>query len=214
MDQNDKPQDQLPLIDIASLSQDEKEALQKRIKEYFVTSNSEPTFMQMVEEFRVSYSTVRKWYNDNNWDDERNRVANLARQRKESIDYLLNPKTSEQALIEGNMDQVLRIQGIHLADLRYAMSSGDFSKLSTILSGIGDLLQKHAATLEKVNSTRIKINNGGVEQKEVRHVHQVTADEALKLALRMNREHNQKITANEAAKLLEQAKKEKSDDGK
>lgn len=195
------------MIPVASLSKEDREALRKKIKDHYLTSPNEPSFQELEDEFRVARSTIHGWATKDKWVDVRNRNQTLLRKMGEKVAFLLDPKTETEAILSSNLTDIAQIQGLHINHIKYAMATGDKTHIDAILPlGIADALQKSAAALEKLNNTLIKQKNDGVEKTEVRHIHQVDMNDAVRVALEAKAQ-GQVITVNEAAKALDKQRK-------
>lgn len=157
---------------------------------------------EIAVELGIPEPTLYNWHSRSKWRDERDKLQIMSKKLSDSLNYLLDPQTSEEAIAEGNLKILLEIQGIHLANLKYAMLTGDHTLMTALPRSIADGIQKYAGAIEKIVNARTKLKNGGVDERKITHVHQIDMDQALQLALEAKRKGNP-ITVQEAIALIE-----------
>jgi hypothetical protein len=164
------------------------------------------TVAEICEELDLKEPTVYSWSKKDLWAEERDKHEILLKQLAQTVAFYSDPNVEADVMAEGNLKMLLKIQGLALARIQHAALSG----LDPIaLLNLPDTIQKFANALDKLNTTKIKMDNGGVEKSEVTHVHQVDMDDALRLVLSAKKE-GKRISVGEAAQVLaEQQKKNK-----
>lgn len=169
-------------------------------------------FDELLSESGIPRATLFRWRREGKWDDEKNKKAILAQKLADTLAFYDNPENTEQAIAESNLKLLLRIQGINLSKIMHRAASGEAPDLIAIT--MSDSLSKYANMLEKLIKSDQSIKSGGVEKKEVVHIHQIDMDDALNLALELRRK-GQQITVQEAMVLLQaqqSSKKIRSDE--
>lgn len=217
--QNEIPVSQEPKSDLQKrldqmVEEDEREdmgrqGLMDALKQQYLEGRP---FDKMIEESGVPRATLFRWRKQQKWDEEKNKKQILAQKLVESLAFYENPSNSEQALAQANLQLLLRIQGVNLAKLTHKALAGEAPDLIAI--AMSDALNKYSGMLEKLIKSDHSIKSGGVEKKEVIHVHQLDMDDALRLALELKKQGHQ-ITVQDAMALLQaqqSAKKTKADE--
>lgn len=169
-------------------------------------------FDEILEESGIPRATLFRWRKQQKWDEEKNRKSDLDKKLAETLAFYEDPAHTEQAVAERNLQLLLRIQGLNLAKLFHRAVAGEAPDMLAI--AMSDSLNKYSSTLEKLIKSDHSIKSGGVEKKEVIHVHQLDMDDALALALELKKK-GQQITVQEAMALLQaqqSTKKVKADE--
>lgn len=154
---------------------------------------------QLAQEYGLNEHTLYRWAREKGWKAERDRELDLASKYRASIRHLLDEGTNTKAIAEGNLQLLLKIQGMNLAKLMRDVGSEKAPDLTAM--AMSDALNKYTAMLEKLVKTDQSIKSDGVERKEVVHIQKVDMDDAVRLALEMKRSGKQ-ITVQEAMALI------------
>lgn len=184
--------------DLTKLPAEERK---KQSRHLFVTSKH--SLQELSDMFAIPERTLQNWAAKEGWRDEKDNIEIMATKLKDSLKWLLDPETQENAIAEGNLKVLLEIQGIHLAQMKYSMLTGDHTVSTYLPSALADSIQKYAGALEKLNKTSVSLKNGGVEKHEHTHKHEIDMDKALQLAMQLKKETGKVITVTEAAKILD-----------
>lgn len=186
-----------------------REGIMRALKQQYLEGKP---FDEIIEESGISRSTLFRWRKQQKWDEEKNRKSNLDQKLVETLAFYEDPTNTEQAIAERNLQLLLRIQGLNLAKLFHRAVAGEAPDMLAI--AMSDSLNKYSSTLEKLIKSDQSIKSGGVETKQVIHVHQLDMDDALALALELKK-NGQQITVQEAMALLQaqqSTKKVKADE--
>lgn len=187
----------------------DREGLMETLKQEYVLGKP---FDELLAESGIPRATLFRWRREQGWDLEKNKKQILARKLAESLAFYEDPANTEQALAQSNLQLLLRIQGMNLAKLVHKAASGEAPDVIALT--MSDSLNKYSSMLEKLIKSDQSIKSGGVERKEVVHVHQLDMDDALRLALELKKK-GQQITVQEAMALLQaqqSSKKAKADE--
>lgn len=165
-------------------------------------------FDDIIAESGIPRATLFRWRKDQNWDEEKNKKAILAQKLVETLAFYEDPKNTEGALAERNLQLLLKIQGINLAKLMHKAISGEAPDVIALM--MSDSLNKYSGMLEKLIKSDQSIKSGGVERKEVVHIQALDMDDAVRLALEMKKKGTV-ITVQEAMALLTAQQSKKSE---
>ncbi len=189
----------------ASAHLSEEDKLKDEIRRLYVSGKPVKEIEKMYEG-KVAERTIYHWADTLGWKEEKAYLDDLLQKQKESLQFLQDPNTTNDAIAKANLRVLLQIQGMHLANTVYRMNAG------LPVFDVSDQLQKVSAALEKLTKTKHSMENGGKDEKTVKHLH-LDMNKALELALEA-RKKGVNMTVEEAAKALEKQIMETSDDGK
>jgi len=147
------------------------------------------------DQFGFTRATVHKYKTQDKWEERKQAEIDEEAELREKMNMILDPDTDENKLATFNRRTIFQIQALYLEEIKQRIMNGER------VEGIVNAIQKLSSSNEKLTSTMLKTQSGGVEKSQNVQLN-IDMDKVLDTILKA-REKGIELSMEEAMNIME-----------